>query len=207
MRTLLYLCFCLTFALWPAAGADVKEDLRSPDSKRRAKAAEELGKQRDAQDVPALRGLLKDPEREVRAEAVAAIVSIGTQHSLPPLIEATHDSEPSIQIMAVDGLVNFYYPGYVQTGWTAALKKFGTSVKGRFTEVNTLVVDPYVTVSPDVVAAIGRVATGGTSLEARGLAARALGILRARAAAPLLIQALSSKEKDSDVILESLRAL
>jgi HEAT repeat protein len=181
------------------------EDLKSEDPKRRAKAAEELGKQKDTGSIEALRGLLKDPDRNVRAEAVAAIVAIGTQHSLNPLIEATRDAESSIQILAVDGLVNFYYPGYVQTGWTAALKRFGTGLKGRVTEVNTLVVDPYVQVAPEVVEALGRVATGGTSMESRALAARAAGILRARAAVPQLVEAL--KSKDSGVILDSLRAL
>lgn len=191
--------------LWAALGLAQVEDLKSEDPKRRAKAAEELGKQKDAGSIEALRPLVKDPDRNVRAEAVAAIVAIGTQHSLAPLVEATRDSEPSIQILAVDGLVNFYYPGYVQTGWTAALKRFGTGVKGRFTEVNTLVVDPYVQIVPEVVEAVGRVASGGVSMESRALAARAAGILRARGAVPQLVEAL--KSKDSDVILESLRAL
>ncbi len=181
------------------------EDLKSEDPKRRAKAAEELGKQKDTGSIEALRGLLKDPDRNVRAEAVAAMVAIGTQHSLGPLVEAARDAEPSIQVLAVDGLVNFYYPGYVQSGWTAALKKFGTGLKGRVTEVNTLVVDPYVQVVPEVVEAVGRVATGGTSMESRALAARAAGILRARGAVPQLVEAL--KSKDSGVILDSLRAL
>ncbi len=196
--------FFLAAALLLGA-SDAKEDLRSSEPKRRAQAAEELGKQKDTENIALLRPLLKDADREVRAEAVAAIVAIGTQHSLAPLVEAIRDSEPSIQILAVDGLVNFYYPGYVQTGWTAALKRFGTGVKGRFTETNTLVIDPYVTVSPEVVQALGRIATGGSSMDSRALAARALGILRARDAVPQLIEALRSK--DTNVILESLRAL
>ncbi|HZS51616.1 MAG TPA: HEAT repeat domain-containing protein [Bryobacterales bacterium] len=199
------LAMAVSAALLTANPPDAKEDLHSDVPKVRAKAAEDLGKDRDSQNIPLLRGLLKDPDRQVRAEAVAAIVNIGTQDSLAPLMEATRDSEPSIQMLAVDGLVNFYYPGYVQTGWTAALKKFGSSVKSRFTETNTLVIDPYIKVSPDVVQALGRVATGGSSMDSRALAARALGILRARDAVPQLIEALRSK--DSEVILESLRAL
>lgn len=202
-------CFFVALALGAVvAGAtppDAKEDLHSDNPKTRAKAAEDLGKKGDSQDIAALRALFKDPDRSVRAEAVAAIVSLGTQSSLEPLMEATRDSEPSIQMLAVDGLVNFYYPGYVQTGWTATLKRFGTSVKGRFTETNTLVIDPYIMVSPDVIQALGRVAVGGSSMDSRALAARALGILRARPAVPQLIEALHSK--DSEVILESLRAI
>jgi HEAT repeat protein len=196
--------FLLSALAVTVAAADM-EDLHSSNPKTRAKAAEQLGKQKDTQNLALLRPLLKDPDREVRAEAVAAIVSIGTQYSLDPLIEATRDPEPSIQILAADGLVNFYYPGYVQTGWTAALKKFGAGVKGRFTETNTQVIDPYVTVSPQVIDALGRLATGGASMDVRALAARALGILRARPAVPQLIEALRSK--DTNVMLESLRAL
>ena len=200
-------CWFVLGALWlglAALPAQV-DDLKSEDPKRRAKAAEDLGKQNDAQSLPQLRALLKDPDAGVRAEAVAAMVAIATQHSLGPLIEATRDPQPNIQILAVDGLVNFYYPGYVQTGWVASLKKFGTGLKGRFTEVNTQVVDAYVEVRPDVIEALGHVTTGGTSMDSRALAARALGILRARAAAPQLVEAL--KSKDSQVMLEALRAL
>jgi HEAT repeat protein len=187
------------------AWADAVEDLRSPDPRRRAEAAEALGKLNDSQHIPALRPLVQDPDRKVRAEVVAAIVAIGTQHSLEPLIQATRDSEPAIQILALDGLVNFYYPGYVQTGWTSTLKRFGTGIKGRFTEINTLVIDPYIEVSAAVTEAIGRVAVGGASMESRALAARALGILRARAEIPRLQDTFRSK--DTQVILESLRAL
>ncbi len=203
MKTCGFVLAVLSFA-WPALPAQA-EDLKSEDPKRRAKAAEDLGKQNDAQAIPQLRALLKDPDAKVRAEAVAAIVAIGTQHSLDPLIEATRDPQPNIQILAVDGLVNFYYPGYVQTGWVASLKKLGTGLKGRFTEVNTQTIDPYVEVRPEVVEALGRVATGGTSMDSRALAARALGVLRARAAVPQLLEAL--KSKDSQVMLEALRAL
>ncbi len=86
--------FALTMvgaALLPANPPDAKEDLHSDVPKVRAKAAEELGKDRDSQNIPLLRGLLKDPDRQVRAEAVAAIVNISTQDSLAPLMEATRD--------------------------------------------------------------------------------------------------------------------
>jgi len=192
-------------ALGVGAALAQVEDLKHEDPRRRARAAEQLGRGREVSSIEPLRSLLEDPDRSVRAEAVAAIVAIGTQHSLEPLAQASRDSEPSIQVLAVDGLVNFYYPGYVQTGWTAALKRFGTGLKGRFTEINTQVVDPYVQITPEVVTAIGRVASGGTSMESRALAARAAGILRARGAVPQLLEALKSKE--SNVLLESLRAL
>jgi len=197
---------CLFLAILAASGGGFAQtQAPSDDPQRRAQIAEDLGKQKDVRNLPALQALLKDPERAVRAEATAAVVAIGTQHGLAPLIEAVRDPDPSIQILAVDGLVNFYYPGYVQSGWTSALKKVGSQIKSRFSQPDPAVIDPYVTVLPEVILAIRRVTVGGTSLEARALAARALGILRARSATTQLLEAL--RTKDSRVMLESLRAL
>jgi HEAT repeat protein len=200
------LALLLTVALLPPAAIWAQhQDLQSPEARRRARAAQQLGRSKDSRQIAALRPLLQDPERQVRVEAVAAIVEIGTQHSLEPLIEATRDSEPAIQILAVDGLVNFYSPGYVQRGWTSTLRRFGTNLRSRFTDTNTLVIDPYIQVAPDVVEAIGRVASGGTSMDSRALACRAVGILRGRAAIPHVLEALRSK--NDAVMLEGLRAL
>jgi len=109
-----------------------------------------------------------------------------------------------VQIRATDGLVNFYLPGYVKTGLSASLSRVGTSIKGRFTDTNDQVIDPYITVRPDVIAALGKLARSGGSLEARANAARAIGILRGRAAVPDLMEAIRSK--DTQVIFESLIA-
>ena len=85
--------------------------LNDSDPKRRAEAAKKTGKEGTSQDIPALAELLDDPVTEVRAEAVGAILRLDTQESLEPLMRATRDAMPAIQVMAVDGLVNFYYPG------------------------------------------------------------------------------------------------
>ncbi len=138
-------------------------------------------------------------------EAVKAIVDIGTQRSLDALVKATADSDPEIQIRATDGLVNFYVPGYVKTGLTASLRRAGSSIKAKFTDNNDLVIDPYIQPRPEVIAALGRLASGGASLDARANAARAVGILRGRQALPDLEQAVRSN--DSDVIYEALVAI
>ncbi len=169
------------------------------------RAAEKLGNTKDSEYIPLLRKLLKDPVPEVRGKAVAAIVSIGTQHSLEPLAEASRDSIPEIQFMAVDGMVNFYYPGYVKRGFSASLKKFGSGVKNRFAQPAEIVIDPYVPVSPNVIGAIARLITGGVTLESRANAARAAGILRGKTALPQLKEALRSK--DSTLIAESVRSI
>ncbi len=70
------------------------QDLSHSDPKRRMRAAEKLGDTKDSESIAPLRKLLKDPVPEVRGKAVAAMVIIGTQHSLEPLSEASRDSIP-----------------------------------------------------------------------------------------------------------------
>src|SRR6266850_2618199 len=154
--------------------------------------------------IPQLQALLKNADLDIRVEAVKSIVDIGTQRSLDPLIEATSDSDAEIQIRATDGLVNFYLPGYVRTGFSARLQRVGTGIKGKFTDTNDQVIDAYVQVRPEVITALGKLARGGVSMEVRANAARAVGILRGQQAVPDLIEALRSK--DSEVIYESLIA-
>ncbi|MCS6953821.1 MAG: HEAT repeat domain-containing protein [Bryobacterales bacterium] len=181
------------------------QDIASPNPAERKRAARELKAQGTAA-LPSLTKLLSDPDVEVRIEAVKAIVEIDTQHSLDPLIQATRDSDPEVQIRATDGLVNFYLPGYVRTGFTASLRRVGGRIKGRFTdETNEQVIDPFIEVRPDVIQALGRLARGGASMEARANAARAVGILRGRAAVPDLLEAIQAK--DSQLIYECLVAL
>src|SRR5215470_17681180 len=117
--------------------------------------------------IPQLQALLKNPDLEIRVEAVKSIVEIGTQRSLDPLIDATGDSDAEIQIRATDGLVNFYMPGYVRTGLGARLQRVGKSIKGKFTDTNDQVIDSYIRVRPDVIAALGKLARGAISMEAR----------------------------------------
>lgn len=180
--------------------AAAAQDLNSPDPKQRAKAARELGKS-GSEVIAQLTPLLKDPVNDVRIEAVRAIVNIGTQHSIQPLVDATRDNDPEVQLRATDGLVNFYLPGYVQSG----LSKLTSSVRGRFDRENTQIIDPFVTVRPEVISALGRLATGGTSMDVRANAARAIGILRGKAAVPDLIEALQTR--DDNVLFESLIAM
>src|SRR5437899_5855302 len=155
--------------------------------------------------IPQLQALLKNPDLDVRIEAVKSIVDIGTQRSLDPLIEATRDSDAEVQIRATDGLVNFYLPGYVRTGLGAKLQRVGKGIKGKFTDTNDQVIEAYVQVRPEVIAALGKLARGGVSMESRANAARAIGILRGRAAIPDLLTAM--KSKNDAVLYESLIAI
>lgn len=198
MRTL-FRVLALTVPLSLAALAQQPEAGSTP--KERIRYVRDVARSGGSESIPKLEPYLSDPDREVRLEAVKAIVSIGTQHSIDPLIRATRDNDPEIQMRATDGIVNFYLPGYVQSG----LQRFGSAVRSRFEKEDTRAVDPYVIVREDVVLAIGRLVRGGASMEARANAARAAGILRGKAAVPDILEAL--KTKDDDVLFESLIAL
>jgi HEAT repeat protein len=170
----------------------------------RPKDVREMGKG-GVNAIPKLTALLTNPDVSIRLETVKQISEIGTQHSLDPLIQATRDNDSEIQIRATDGLVNFYLPGYLKIGFGATLRRAGTSIKGHFTDTNDQVIDPYIQPRPDAIAALGLLARNGASSESRANAARAIGILRGKAAVPDLIQALHSK--DTEVIYEALVAL
>src|SRR5215467_3846832 len=95
----------------------------------RPKDVREIGKG-GTSAIPHLQELLKDPSADVRAESVRQLTEIGTGRSLDPLIQGTGDNDPEVQIRATDGLVNFYLPGYVQSGIGGTIRRVGTSVKG-----------------------------------------------------------------------------
>ena len=155
--------------------------------------------------LPELARFLLNPDLKVRLEAVRSIIDIGGPRTLDPLVDATRDNDPQVQVLAVNGLVNFYWPGYVRTGFAAGLRKVSAQLRSRFSDPDDVIIDPYIIVRPEVISAIGRVARSGASLDARATAARAVGVLRGKQAIPDLIEALRSR--DSDVILESLVAL
>jgi HEAT repeat protein len=178
----------------------VAQDLQSTDPKLRAKAVREAVKEGSGA-IEKLKPLLADPDLDVRFETVKAIAEIGSRYSLDPLVQATKDNDPSIQIRATEGLVNYYLPGYIQTG----IQRVGSIIKNKFSENNDQIIPVYVTVREDVISSLGRLARGGSSMESRASAARAVGILRGRAAIPDLFEALHAK--DDTVIYESLIAL
>jgi HEAT repeat protein len=155
--------------------------------------------------IPQLAGYLKNQDRDVRLEAAKQIAEIGTARSLDPLIEATRDADSEIQIRATDGLVNFFVPGYMKTGIAGSLRRVGTDIKGHFTDTNDQVIAPYITVRPEIVSALAALVRGGVSIDTRANAARAVGVLRGRAALPELIDAAHTK--NSQLIYESVVAI
>lgn len=156
--------------------------------------------------LPLLAKYLSDRDRDVRNEAVKAIVKIDTMRSLDPLLTAIRDNDGEIQFRAIDGIVNAYVPGYVTRGNVSGFITKGVrQVKSFFTERNDTVVDPDVKIRPDIAPALSDKITGGNGMDVRSDAALAAGILRATDAVPALEQGLRSK--DTDLIFESLIAL
>ena len=187
----------------PAQGANAPAATAPgvPANDVRPKDVREIGKG-GSSAIPRLTEFLKNPKTDVRVEAVKQLTAA---RALDALIQASHDNSPEVQMEATDGIVDFYMPGYIQTGITGSLKRGVSSIKGRFTDTNDQVIDPYVEVRADAVAAVGALARSGGSMQARANAARAIGILRGKAAVPDLLEAL--RAKDTDVLYESLVAL
>jgi len=155
--------------------------------------------------IPTVAGYLNSASVDTRIEAVRQLTALGGKDSLDPLIRATHDADPEMQIRATDGLVNYYLPGYVKQGLGSSLIRAGASIKAKFSDANDQIIDAFVTVRPEVIVALGQLARGGSSFDSRANACRALGILRGRAALPDLVDALRSK--DNNVMYESLAAI
>lgn len=188
----------LFFAAYVCATAE------GPESKARIRGIRDYGKQGSA-GIAKITPYLDDADAEVRWEAVKAIAGIGGAESLTPLIKAAGDSESEVQARAAEGLVNFYWPGFLKTGITASFRKAGTAVKGKFTDTNTDVIYPGVEVKPEVIAALARVVSQSKDLHTRAVAARGVGILRGAAALEPLYEAL--KSKDDGLMYESLIAI
>ena len=165
----------------------------------------ELGK-RGTAVLPMLTQYLEDRNPDIRIESVKAIVKIDTEQSLDPLVRATRDKNSEVQIRATDGIVNAYLPGYVNRGGlTGSLSKGARQVKSFFVSRNDQVINPGVSIRPDVAQALSDEIQQAANVDVRSNAALAAGILRDRTAVPALRSALHGK--DSQLIFESLVAL
>jgi len=157
------------------------------------------------QSIPTVAQYLNSASVDTRVEAVKQLIALGGRDTIAPLIRATRDNDAEVLIRATDGLVNYYLPGYVKQGITSSLVRAGSAVRAKFSDTNDQVLDAYVMVNPDVIVALGQLARGGSSLDSRANACRAVGILRGDAAVPDLIEAL--RTKDNRVMYEALIAL
>jgi HEAT repeat protein len=174
------------------------------DPKQRVKAVRDLAKQ-GQESIPRVAGYVSDSDTNVRVEAVKALVELGGPRTVDPLLIAARDNDAEIQIRAADGLVNAYLPGYSKTGMSGTIQHAGNAIRAKFGETNDQIIEVYVQVRPEVIIALGKLARGGASIEARANAARAVGVLRGKEAIPDLVEALHSKQ--DQVMYESLVAI
>jgi HEAT repeat protein len=158
------------------------------------------------QAIPTLAEYLKDQNTDIRIDAVKAITKLGSEASLDPLIQGTKDNDSEVQIRSVDGLVNFYLPGYVAKGAISGSFARGMKqMKSLLSVRNDQVISSDITVRRDVADAIAGVVLHGSSIDSRSNAARAAGILHAGPTTPALLSGLRSR--DSELIFECLVAL
>ncbi len=174
------------------------------ESADRQKEAKSLARQ-GSTAIPRLSELIFDEAPAVRAQAVKSLVSIGGQGSLDPLTRSVADGDPQIQIAAINGLVNFYLPGFVQSGVSASLKHTGTKVISKFAGPEEQLIPSFIVPRPEVIGVLAKQIADAKDMSVRAAAARAAGVLRGRGAVEALTAALRSK--DDALLFESVTAL
>ena len=188
----------------PSEGNVMIEELKSPNSSTRAKAARELGKAQDVSGVPALAAAVSDPSEKVRREVVLALAQMHQPEVLEALIKATRDTNEEISVLAVQSLVGYYTGNVPTAGFSGFLKKNWQRAKGHFNP-DTTRIDPGVYVDPKVITTLDATLKSTSSIRASCEAAKGLGILTARSTVPDLVAAAHSS--DETLSLESLNAL
>ena len=178
-------------------------DLRHPELDRRKTAVVALGKHRIRRAVPELSRLVKDPDDLLRMALARALVKIGDIRAVPALMTLCHDSRKQTQLMAIRGLVSLYVT--TPDGFIQGMKRVVDFVNPANDDYNPLIVEPYVSVSPE---AIDTLATllGSADADIRRNAAHALGILRGHRGLPALQEALEL-EPENGVKVEMIRAI
>ena len=174
--------------------------LGSPDPKVRRESAEQLGELGDRRAIPALGGLVKDLDEETRFRAVEALAKMFAPDTVPFLSAALRDPSGRVKQTAIEGLVTVYV-GPQDSG---GLRGFFNRAADLFRHSDEdLVVAPGTAVDPRAVEALANALTDPDGQAAKS-AARALGVLRSRAALPAMSNALASAPRE--VQTELLRA-
>lgn len=179
-------------------------DLKSPDAFRRRDAVQTLGERKTSAAVPDLVRLVDDPSIDVRRALVRTLGALDDLRCGPALANMLSDSDGDVRKAAVRAIVDIYL-GKEGIGVTAVPKRTGSYFNPGLEEKADLVIEPSVHVDPKVISALGdRLRDEDRAI--RQDAARALGILRGRAAVPAMIECLKA-EKEKAVILALIESL
>ena len=178
-------------------------DLRHPELERRKTAVVGLGKHRVRRAIPELSELVKDPDDLLRTALARALVKISDMRTLPALMTLCHDSRKQTQLVSIQGIVKLYVN--VPDGFFAGMKRVVNFVNPVDDDYNSLLVEPYISVSPDAIDTAGTLLSDSDA-DVRKNAALALGILRGHRALPSL-QAALEQEPDNGVKVEMIRAI
>lgn len=178
--------------------------LKSPDTATRRDAAQKLGERRFRTQV-VVEALVvaasKDEDYGVRAEAVEALGKVKDFSALPEMIAALKDSHEEVRRMAVRGLVMLYTEHDIDF---VTNRRAGWNLFNPFLDTSDHeIIEPYESVEPSIISALGDAARGDRDRDIRIAAIRALGVLRGAGAITQLADALNA---DQDVRIEVIRA-
>ena len=155
----------------PVLRAQEANPLQESDPKVRERAARQLGQDGNPADVPTLAAAVQDKDEKVRMAVVRSLIRLGSPASLPPLSKAVQDGIRRYRSLAIDGLVNFYLPGYVDTGFGGFFRSIGGKVEGLFSDIDTTVIAPDVVPDPEVIHTLAVALNGAPDTQTRVRAA------------------------------------
>ncbi len=185
---------------------ELKASLKSPDAKIRKKAAVELGKTYSRDAVAPLLAAAQDTDVNVREEVVKSLGLLKDQSAITMLLSTLKDSAESVREESIIALVNLYADRQEGFVFTRVAKRVYRTIN-PFSDVvghDPTVVEPHIKVSPVVADAIAeRLVDPSPAI--RLDAAKALGILKAEAQIPKLLEAM--KTGDANLRIAVLRSL
>ena len=178
--------------------------LKSPTVSTRKEAAKKLGERRVRNQL-AVEALVaaatKDDDSGVREDALTSLGQIKDFSALPEMVGALKDVQPGVRSVGARSLVALYTEHDIdfitnrRSGWNLFNPLLDTS--------DHEIIEPYILVDPQIIAALGESARGDNDRDVRISAIRSLGVLRGGGAIPQLADALTA---DQDIRIEVLRA-
>ena len=166
-------------------------DLRNPDAVRRREAVVLIGQNKVQRAVPDVVAIAGDPDASVRRAIVATLQALDDIRALPGLVALTSDPEKDIRESAVTGVTRLYLPR--ESGIGPSLTRVVNFFNPNADEWADVVIEPDLAVDPTVVPALqARLQDPSDSIRIK--AARSLGILRGRAAVPMLVLVMKEEE-------------